>query len=207
MFTGIVTDKGRVSLLEHRGDTRIVIETVYPAESLTLGASIACNGACLTVVEAGALDTPTPLGHISWFAIDASAETLSCTSLGDWSVGTRVNLERSLRVGEELGGHIVSGHVDGVATVTRIEPEGDSKRFFFQTPSPLLPYIASKGSVALDGVSLTVNEVENDGFGVNIIPHTQEVTTFGGLKPGSKVNLEVDLLARYVARLAEAHRS
>ena len=192
MFTGIITDVGRVRAVERQGDTRFTIETVFDMETVPIGASIANNGVCLTVVEKGP----------GWFAVQASAETLSKTTLGGWTEGTRVNLERALKVGDELGGHIVSGHVDGVATVVEVRPDGESKRYTFEAPANLAKYIASKGSVALDGVSLTVNEVEGARFGVNIIPHTQIATTFGALKPGDRINLEIDMLARYVARLA-----
>lgn len=176
---------------EERGDWRFVIETTYDLSGVALGASIACSGACLTVVERleGA------------FAVDVSAETLSKTTLGGWQAGTAVNLERPLKIGDELGGHLVSGHVDGVAEVTERRPEGDSLRYVFRLPAELAPYVAAKGSVALDGVSLTVNEVEGATFGVNVIPHTAEVTSFGGLRPGDRVNVEIDLLARYLARL------
>ena len=210
MFTGIVTDRGRVRALEQRGDLRIEIETAYDVEGLALGASVGCNGCCLTVVDKGAGRGGGP----AWFAVDASAETRSKTTIGDWTVGTTVNLERSLRLGDELGGHLVSGHVDGVAEVLEIRPEGDSHRYRFLAPAALGRYLAPKGSIALDGVSLTINEVEaGDGpagaavFGVNIIPHTAEVTTFGSLKPGDRVNLEIDLIARYVARLLPAQAS
>lgn len=191
MFTGIITDKGRVRSIEQKGDTRAIIETAFDTDAIDIGASISCSGACLTVVEKGE----------SWFAVDISAETLSKTALGDWQKGTTVNLERSLCLGEELGGHIVLGHVDGVASVEAIRPEGDSVRFEFRAPDELAKFIAPKGSVTLDGVSLTVNEVQGNRFGVNIIPHTQQVTTFGDVKVGHKINLEIDVLARYVARL------
>jgi len=191
MFTGIVTDLGRVRSLSRRGDTRIEIETAFDTATLDIGASIACSGACLTVVDKGP----------GWFAADVSAETLSCTTLGDWKVGAPVNLERPLTAAAELGGHMVSGHVDGVGQVRDVRPEGDSKRFSFAAPPELMRYIAAKGSVAVDGVSLTVNEVDGNSFGVNIIPHTQERTTFGGMVQGTRVNLEIDLVARYVARL------
>jgi riboflavin synthase len=193
MFTGIVTDLGRVRSIEKRGDTRIEIDTAYDTSAIEVGASIACSGPCLTVVDKGP----------GWFAVEASAETLGRTTLGSWRQGTRVNLERAMRVGEELGGHIVSGHVDGIARVVETQPEGDSVRFEFQAPAGFKKYIASKGSIALDGVSLTVNAVAGDRFGVNIIPHTRQVTTFGALKKGSQVNFEVDTIARYVARLLE----
>ncbi|MGZ5931547.1 MAG: riboflavin synthase [Rhizomicrobium sp.] len=196
MFTGIVTDVGRVRHIEKRGDTHIVISTNYDLSNVDMGASIACSGVCMTVVDKGT-------GKDSWFAVTASGETLSKTTIGSWKAGDPVNLERPMRVGDEFGGHIVSGHVDGVAEVKLMVPEGESTRITFEVPPALSKFIASKGSVALDGVSLTVNEVEGTRFGVNIIPHTSKVTTFGRLKPGSKVNLEIDLLARYVARLVK----
>ncbi len=198
MFTGIVTDVGRVKSVEKAGDTRFVIETAYDPDSIEIGASIACGGACLTVIEKGHTDEG------GWFAAEASAETLSCTSLATWKAGTKVNLERSLKVGDEIGGHIVGGHVDGVGKVRSITPEGDSMRFVFEAPATLMKHIASKGSIAVEGVSLTVNEVGPDTFGVNLIPHTQAVTSFGAAKVGDAVNLEIDVLARYVARLQEA---
>jgi riboflavin synthase len=191
MFTGIVTDLGRVRSIAQRGDTRIEIATAFDMASIDIGASIACSGACLTVVDKGP----------GWFAADVSAETLSCTTLGEWKVGSPVNLERPLTAAAELGGHMVSGHVDGVGQVRIVRPEGDSKRFTFAAPPELMRYIAAKGSVAVDGVSLTVNEVDGTSFGVNIIPHTQERTTFGAMVQGTRVNLEIDLVARYVARL------
>ncbi|QJE72671.1 riboflavin synthase [Aerophototrophica crusticola] len=191
MFTGIITDVGRVLGIERRGDTRLTIGTAFDMEAVALGASIANNGVCLTVVEKGP----------GWFTVDASAETLSKTTLGRWQVGTPVNLERSLRLGDELGGHLVYGHVDGVIEVLDVRPEGDSHRWTFRVPESLARYVAPKGSVALDGVSLTVNEVDGATFGVNIIPHTSQHTTFGNLKPGDLMNFEVDMLARYVARL------
>jgi riboflavin synthase len=190
MFTGIVTDVGRVAAIETRGDTRFLIETAFDAADIPIGASIAHNGVCLTVVETGA----------GRYAIEASAETLACTTLGRWQVGTPVNLERSLRMGDELGGHLVFGHVDGVGEVVSRTPEGDSVRFVVQAPADLAPMIAVKGSIAVDGVSLTVNEVDGSRFGVNIIAHTQAATNFGQLAVGDAVNLEVDMLARYVAR-------
>lgn len=198
MFTGIVTDVGVVRSVKKAGDTRFVIETSYDPDSIEIGASIACGGACLTVIEKG-LD-----GQKGWFAAEASAETLGCTSLGGWKVGTKINLERSLKVGDEIGGHIVSGHVDGVGRVRSMTPEGDSIRYVFEAPAALMKHIASKGSIAVEGVSLTVNEVEDDSFGVNLIPHTRTVTSFGAVKVGDAVNLEIDVLARYVARLQEA---
>ncbi|MCP1336080.1 riboflavin synthase [Futiania mangrovi] len=197
MFTGLITDVGEVVSLEQRGDTRVRIACGYEAGGIEIGASIACNGACLTVVAKGRENGRT------WFDVDVSAETLSKTSLGTWAPGSRVNLERSLKVGDEIGGHIVSGHVDGTAEVVSIAREGDSIRYRFRVPAGLKKFIAPKGSVALDGVSLTVNEVEDDVFGVNIIPHTQARTTFGTLSEGARVNLEADVLARYVARLTE----
>jgi riboflavin synthase len=197
MFTGIVTDVGQVRQIERRGDAHIVIATRYDVSEIDIGASIACAGACLTVVGKGnAADR--------WFATTVSAETLSKTTLGDWKVGEPVNLERPLRIGDELGGHIVSGHVDDTAEIIRVAPEGESTRMTIRAPADLSRFIASKGSVALDGVSLTVNEVDGDLFGVNIIPHTFEVTTFGRAVAGTRVNLEVDLFARYVARLVKA---
>lgn len=197
MFTGIVTDIGTIRSLERRGDLRVRLGTSYEAGGIDLGASIACDGCCLTVVDRGT-DADG-----NWFDVDVSAESLDVTALGGWDVGSRVNLERALRVGDELGGHIVSGHVDGVARIVSITPEGDSQRFTFEAPGPLARFIASKGSVALNGTSLTVNAVEGATFGINMIPHTQEVTTWGGAAVGDGVNLEIDTLARYVARLAE----
>jgi riboflavin synthase len=191
MFTGIITDIGRVRAVERQGDTLFTIETAFDMEEVAIGASIAHNGCCLTVIRKGP----------GWFDVQASAETLSKTTLGNWTEGTRVNLERSLKLGDELGGHLVYGHVDGVATVAEVRPEGDSLRITFEAPADLARYVASKGSVALDGVSLTVNEVDGARFGVNLIPHTQVATTFGTLKAGDRVNMEVDMLARYVARL------
>ena len=193
MFTGIITDIGRVRSIERRGDTRIEIETAYDTHDIDIGASVACSGPCLTVVEKGA----------GWFAVEASAETLSRTTLGGWSVGTRVNLERALRVGDELGGHIVSGHVDAVARILDTRPEGDSVRFDFEVPDAFRSFIAAKGSIALDGVSLTVNEVDGNRFGVNVISHTRACTTFGERVAGEAVNMEIDMMARYVARLME----
>lgn len=191
MFTGIITDIGNVAAVEARGDARFRIRTAFDTGSIAIGASIACSGVCLTVVQKGD----------DWFAVDVSAETMSRTVLGGWRDGSRVNLERSLKIGDELGGHIVSGHVDGVATVDRAEPEGDSLRVDFRLPAALAPYVAEKGSVTIDGVSLTVNAVDRDRFGVNLIPHTREITTLGDLRLGSRVNVEIDVLARYVARL------
>lgn len=196
MFTGIVTDIGEVLELEQRGDLRARIGTAYDVAGIDLGASIACEGCCLTVVA---------LGHEpkNWFDVEISAESVSKTNIGAWAVGKRLNLERALKVGDELGGHIVSGHVDGVAEVVGLRPEGDSLRVTFRAPEALAKFIAPKGSVALNGTSLTVNEVEGCDFGINFIPHTQHVTTWGDIAMGQKVNLEVDTMARYVARLRE----
>ena len=194
MFTGIITDQGEVLSVDQKGDLTVRIATSYALSTIDLGASIACDGVCLTV---------TALGP-DWYEVQISAETLSKTNLGGWATGTRVNLERALRVGDELGGHIVSGHVDGVAEIVAIRDEGDSTRFTFRAPETLAKYIAPKGSVALNGTSLTVNEVEGAVFGVNLIPHTKEVTNWGEIAVGDRVNLEIDTLARYVARLHEA---
>lgn len=196
MFTGIITDIGRVAAVEMRGDMRARIDCGYDMATVDMGASIACDGVCLTVVDKAP----------GWFAVDISAETLSRTNIGvdGWQIGRRLNLERALRVGDELGGHIVSGHVDGVAQVVEMHDEGDSLRVVFQAPVELARYIAPKGSVALNGTSLTVNEVAGNRFGVNLIPHTRQVTTWGEVAVGDAVNLEVDTMARYVARLAEA---
>ena len=199
MFTGIITDKGRVRAISKPGDTLIEIDTSYDVAGIAIGASIACSGPCLTVVRRGVTDGQ------GWFAVEASAETLSKTTIGGWKVGTPVNLERALRVGDELGGHIVSGHVDGVGTVLSVRPEGQSWRFSFRAPAELMRYIAHKGSIAIDGVSLTVNEVEGDTFGVNIIPHTFTETTFGQMTQGQRINLEIDALARYVERIRTAN--
>lgn len=196
MFTGLITDLGRVRSADAQaGGLRLAIDTAYPEDSLEIGASIACSGACLTVVESGAE------ANARWFSVDVSAETVACTTLGGWRAGGAVNLERSLRLGDHLDGHLVSGHVDGVAQVIDRRPDGDSIRYVFEAPADLSRFIAAKGSVALDGVSLTVNEVDGHRFGVNIIPHTAEKTTFGAMQPGDRVNLEVDQVARYVARL------
>jgi riboflavin synthase len=191
MFTGIVRDVGQVRAVTPGGDTAFTIATAYDTGEIAIGASIACSGVCLTVIEKGT----------DWFSVQASAETLSRTTLGRWRGGTHVNLERALRMGDELGGHILSGHVDAVAEIVSRRVEGDSLRFVFETPASVEKAIAPKGSVALDGVSLTVNEVDGRRFGVNIIPHTQAQTTFGTAQPGDGVNLEIDVLARYVARL------
>ncbi len=196
MFTGIVTDIGEVLELEQRGDLRARIGTAYDVAGIDLGASIACEGCCLTVVALGREPK-------NWFDVEISAESVSKTNIGAWVVGKRLNLERALKVGDELGGHIVSGHVDGVAEVVGLRPEGDSLRVTFRAPESLAKFIAPKGSVALNGTSLTVNEVEGCDFGINFIPHTQHVTTWNEVALGQKVNLEVDTMARYVARLRE----
>lgn len=197
MFTGIITNIGRVRAVTPRGDTRIEIACGYSPASIAIGGSIACSGVCLTVVEKGDATGET------WFGVDVSAETMRATTLGQWRPGSTVNLERALKVGEELGGHILSGHVDGVGLVEDVTPEGESLRFSFEAPNSLMPYIASKGSIAVDGISLTVNEVEENRFTVNIIPHTRKMTTLRHADVNTKVNLEVDLLARYVGRLME----
>ncbi|MGB0658608.1 MAG: riboflavin synthase [Mangrovicoccus sp.] len=199
MFTGIITDLGRIVTVEQRGDLRARIATAYAAETIDIGASIACDGVCLTVVACG-----SEAGQ-NWFEIDASAETLSITNLGSnpWQPGRKVNLERALKVGDELGGHIVSGHVDGVATLVAMVDEGDSTRMTFEAPETLARFIAPKGSVALNGTSLTVNEVDGCKFGINFIPHTKEVTSWGQVAVGDAINLEIDTLARYVARLQD----
>ncbi|EKV31594.1 Riboflavin synthase [Caenispirillum salinarum AK4] len=199
MFTGIITDLGTVRerKREPGGDTLFTFDTSYDMTTVDIGASIACNGVCLTVIEKGTT------GDRGWFTVQASDETLSKTTLGDWDEGRRVNFERALKMGDELGGHVVSGHVDGVARVVDIRGENESRRYVFEVPEGLKKFVAPKGSVTLDGVSLTVNEVEGARFGVNIIPHTQEVTTFGTYKVGDPVNMEIDMLARYVARLLE----
>jgi riboflavin synthase len=194
MFTGIVTDIGRIMTTEMTGDLRARIATRYDVGGIDIGASIACDGVCLTVVA---------LGPEGWFDVEISGETVSKTNLGGWGPGKRVNLERALKVGDELGGHIVSGHVDGLAEVVSVRPEGGSVRVRFRAPDALARFIAPKGSVALNGTSLTVNEVEGAEFGVNFIPHTQAATTWGEVAVGDRVNLEVDTMARYVARLRE----
>jgi riboflavin synthase len=194
MFTGIITDVGRLrSIEEADGGRRLSIETAYDPASIDIGASIACCGTCLTVVEKGP----------DWFAAEASRETVACTTVGDWTVGMPVNLERSLTPSSELGGHIVQGHVDGVARIVSIREEGTSRRVEIEAPSELSRFIAAKGSVALDGVSLTVNNVDGDRFDVNIIPHTWDHTVFAGYAEGSRINLEIDVVARYAARLFE----
>ena len=200
MFTGIVTAVGTIESCEKRGDLRVRIACPFDPDKIAVGASIACSGVCLTVVERGG-----ETGN-AWFAVDVSAETLSRTAKDSWAEGTRINLEPSLRLGDELGGHIVSGHVDAVGTVEQVQAEGDSTRVTIVAPAALAPFVAPKGSIALDGVSRTVNQVEDrpDGsvaFGLNIIPHTAAVTTLGELGPGAEVNLEIDTLARYLKRL------
>ena len=194
MFTGIITDVGTITELEQQGDLRARIQTSYDTSGIDMGASIASDGVCLTVVALGP----------DWYDVQISAETVSKTNLDTWAVGKPVNLERALKVGDELGGHIVSGHVDGVAEVVDIRDEGDSTRVTLRAPATLARFIAPKGSVALNGTSLTVNEVEGCDFGINFIPHTKEVTTWGHVKLGDRVNLEIDTLARYVARLQES---
>lgn len=199
MFTGIVEDIGRVRALKPGKDTRVEIETKLPAGGFSLGASVACAGVCLTVIERGSLLSG------GWFAVEASPETLACTTLGRWRVGSAINLERALKLGDEFGGHLVSGHVDGLAKIHSVTKVGDSSSgstvFEFEVPPKLASYVAAKGSVTLDGVSLTVNAVKDSRFSVNIIPHTLSATAFGAAKVGDDVNLEIDLLARYVARL------
>jgi riboflavin synthase len=193
MFTGIITDIGEIRELEQRGDLRARIGTSYDTSGIDMGASIASDGVCLTVIALGD----------DWYDVEISAETVSKTNLGDWTVGKRVNLERALKVGDELGGHIVSGHVDGVAEIVAMEDEGDSTRVTLRAPTELAKFIAPKGSVALNGTSLTVNDVDGCDFGINFIPHTKEATTWGDAKVGQSINLEIDTLARYVARLNE----
>ena len=201
MFTGIVSDIGSIDRVEQRGDARVVVSTAYDTAGVDLGASIACSGVCLTVVDKGP----------SWFAVDVSGETLSRTAKGQWTPGKRLNLERALKLGDELGGHIVTGHVDGVAEVIEVRADGDSKRIAFRLGAELAPFVAPKGSVTVDGVSLTVNQVADHGDGgtqvsVNVIPHTQAQTTLGELAPGQTVNIEIDVLARYLQRM-EAYRA
>lgn len=195
MFTGIITDIGSVKAVQRNGDTRFDIATHYDMSGVDIGASIACSGACLTVIEKGD----------GWFAVQASRETLDKTTAGTWDEGTPLNLERALKLGDELGGHIVSGHVDGVAEVIATTPVDDSLKLDFRAPEQLAKFVAPKGSVTIDGVSLTVNEVDGTVFSVNIIPHTQSETTLGQLQSGARVNLEIDVLARYVARLNDVN--
>ncbi|HKJ74499.1 MAG TPA: riboflavin synthase [Alphaproteobacteria bacterium] len=194
MFTGIITDVGEVLAVERRGDLHARIQTNYDTGTIDIGASIACSGACLTVVEKGD----------DWFAVDISGETEARTTLGRWKPGVKVNLERALRVGDELGGHIVTGHVDGVGEVIKTAPVGESVQFEIGLPEPLRKLVATKGSVTIDGISMTVNGVTDGRFDVNAIPHTQQHTTLGGMKAGDAVNLEIDMLARYVQRLMDS---
>jgi len=197
MFTGIVSDIGTIESLDQRGDLRVKIKCGYDMSSVDMGASIACSGICLTVVDKGD----------DWFAVDVSGETLSCTATGQFTTGRRINLERALKVGDELGGHIVTGHVDGVGEVVSSKPAGDSQEVVIRVSKDLAPFIAAKGSITVDGVSLTVNMVADDEAGalftLNIIPHTAQVTTLGELEPGRAVNLEIDILARYLARMEQ----
>jgi riboflavin synthase len=193
MFTGIITDMGEVRRIESAGEMRLEIDTKYDMSTLDLGASICCSGVCLTVVDKGN----------DWFAVEVSAETLSKTTLRYWQAGARINLERALKIGDELGGHIVSGHVDGVGKLTGLVAQGESVGMTFEAPPGLERFIAAKGSITVDGVSLTVNTINERQFTVNVIPHTLDMTTLGYLKPGGTVNLEIDMLARYVARLRE----
>ncbi len=201
MFTGIITDIGTICSVEQRGDLRIVIDTAYDTGTVAIGASIACSGACLTVVDRGT----------GWFAVDISGESVSCTAPGMWTAGRKLNLERAMRIGDELGGHIVTGHVDGVGEVLGVCPEGDSRRVGIRVPDAIASFVAAKGSITVDGVSLTVNDVRDapeDGgdsthFAVNIIPHTAAATTLGALATGSSVNLEIDILARYLSRMQD----
>jgi riboflavin synthase len=195
MFTGIVSDIGSIKSVETRGDTRFVVATAYDTAGIDLGASIACSGVCLTVVDKGP----------QWFAVDVSGETLSRTAQGQWTTGKRLNLERAMKLGDELGGHIVTGHVDGIAEVIAVSAIGDSKRIGFRVPAAIAPFLAPKGSVTVDGVSLTVNDVRDDGdttqFTINVIPHTQAMTTLGEIEMGQTVNIEIDVLARYLQRM------
>lgn len=205
MFTGIITAIGTIRTVEQRGDLRIVISCPFDPAAIAVGASIACSGVCLTVVERGGT------AGDAWFAVDVSAETISRTAKGQWTEGRRINLEPSLRLGDELGGHIVTGHVDAVGTLADWQPEGDSTRLTIAAPAALAPFIAAKGSITVDGVSLTVNTIHDlpDGtvhFGLNIIPHTAEVTTLGTLAQGAEVNLEIDTVARYLQRLESLRR-
>lgn len=197
MFTGIVADIGTIREIEKRGDTRARIETAFDVDTIDLGASIACDGVCLTVIASGRD------GSQNWFDVEYSGETLSKTNLGDWAEGHRINLERALRLGDELGGHIVSGHVDGLADILALEEIGDSTKITLKAPNALAKFIAPKGSVTLNGTSLTVNEVDREDFTINLIPHTKAVTNWGQVQAGQKINLEIDTLARYVARLNE----
>jgi len=197
MFTGIITDVGTIEAIEQRGDLRARIGCTYDTTTIDLGASIACSGACLTVVDKGQ----------GWFAVDISAETVARTAPGRWAAGARLNLERALKVGDELGGHIVTGHVDGIGRIEAIEPEGDSHRIAIAAARDLAPYLAAKGSITLDGISLTVNSVSDRAdaaiVGINIIPHTATMTTFGGIAVGDPVHIEIDILARYLGRMEQ----
>jgi riboflavin synthase len=203
MFTGIITDIGTITAIgDDEGDTRVTIATRYDTATIDMGASIACSGVCLTVIDKSAPGAP------GWFAVDVSGETISRTAKGQWTVGRRLNLERALKIGDELGGHIVTGHVDGIGEVVRVAPEGGSHRVDIRAPAEIAPYVAAKGSITVDGVSLTVNSVADEGdgtcvFGLNIIPHTWHVTAFGDLQLGQAVNLEIDVIARYLARMRE----
>ena len=200
MFTGIVSDVGRITRIDERNDVRrIAIASSYDAETIDVGASIACNGICLTVVS-----PPAATDGGCMFEVEAAPETLTVTTAQAWDVGTEINLERSLKLGDELGGHLVSGHVDGLATIVSREDYSETTKFVFEAPHALARFVATKGSVALDGVSLTVNGVEGDRFDCLLIPHTLKVTNWGGRKAGDKVNIEVDTIARYVARIAGA---
>jgi riboflavin synthase len=203
MFTGIVTAIGTIERREERGDLRLTIACPFDPEKIAVGASIACSGVCLTVVERGLRQARDERGQ-AWFAVDVSAETLSRTAKDTWAEGARVNLEPSLKLGDELGGHIVSGHVDGLAEIVSREDLGETTRFVFRAPHALARFVAAKGSVCLDGTSLTVNGVNGDEFDCLLIPHTLKVTTWGERQAGDRVHLEVDTVARYVARLAEA---
>jgi riboflavin synthase len=204
MFTGIITDIGTVAKAEQRGDLRLVVATRFDMDDVDLGASIACSGVCLTVID------KSPAGPGGWFAVDVSHETVSRTAAGLWRDGARLNLERALKVGDELGGHIVTGHVDGIGTLVSGTTEGDSRRVIIEAPAALAPYLAAKGSITVDGVSLTVNSVQDvaDGcrFDLNIIPHTQQLTTLDNLAPGRQLNLEIDILARYLGRMEQLRR-
>ena len=197
MFTGIITDLGKVKAIAFGPTTRLTIATAYDTGDIAIGASVACSGCCLSVVEKGP----------GWFAFEASRETLDKTNLGDWKIGHPVNLERALKLGDELGGHLVSGHVDGVGRILSIKPDGGSLRMTIEAPKGMAPMIAPKGSIVLDGISLTVNEVDGARFGVNIIPITQTATNLGSAREGDRVNLEIDLIARYVARLLQAKQN
>ncbi|MFN4282645.1 MAG: riboflavin synthase [Alphaproteobacteria bacterium] len=202
MFTGIISDIGRVRRVVPGTDVRLDIATAYDPAGIALGASIACSGVCLTVIEKGTIEKGTDAGQ-HWFAVEVSPETLSLTTLASWREGTQINLERAMKVGDEFGGHIVSGHVDGVGEILSATPVGDrwgSTEFVFKAPAKLMPYIAAKGSITLNGVSLTVNRVSGESFAVNVIPHTLKETIFGKARAGDAINIEIDMLARYVAR-------